>query len=147
MDAHDTAIPFLRKENDVSNDITLQKPTAELEAEQTRLDSCYRPAVDILENEEELTLHADVPGASADGIDIQFEDGLLVLHAKAPPRNENVDFLIKEYGVGDYYRTFRVTEAVAPERITANLADGVLTVHLPKPAAAKPRKIPIYVGQ
>lgn len=131
----------------MSNDTTLQKSTAELEAERTRLENCYRPAVDILESDEELTLHADVPGATADGIEIQFEDGLLEIYAKAPPRDENVDFLVKEYGVGDYYRTFRVTEAVDHERITANLADGVLTVHLPKPAACKPRKIPIHIGQ
>jgi HSP20 family protein len=51
--------------------------------------------------------------------------------------------LFSEYGVGDYYRTFRVNEQIDASRIHASAADGVLTVHLPKAEAAKPRKIAV----
>jgi len=111
--------------------------------ELTRGGHCYRPHVDILESGDELTVLADVPGASPDGIDVHFEDGTLAIHARVPPRNEEVDFLVREYGVGDYYRTFEVNESIDPDKISAQYADGVLTLHLPKSEAAKPRKIPV----
>ena len=48
-----------------------------------------------------------------------------------------------EFGVGDFFRTFRVSEQVDATQITADYRDGVLTLHLPKAAAAKPRKIAV----
>lgn len=112
-------------------------------AEHTRAGYYYRPNVDILEQADELTVLADVPGATAEGIDIHFEDGMLSIHAKTPPRNQDVDFLVREYGVGDYYREFRVNETIDAAKISAELADGVLTLHLPKVEAVKPRKIAV----
>jgi HSP20 family protein len=114
-------------------------------AEHTRSGSYYRPNVDIVEQADELTVRADVPGATPDGIDVNFEDGTLAIHAKVPPRNQEVDFLVREYGVGDFYREFRVNETIDVGKISAELADGVLTLHLPKVEAAKPRKIAVKV--
>ncbi len=124
---------------------TITKAPAEqtATAEATRSGLFYRPNVDILEKADELLVLADVPGASREGIDIHFEDGQLTIHAKAPCRHTNVEFLVHEYGVGDYYRTFRVAETIDAANITAEYADGVLTLHLPKAPAAKPRKIPV----
>lgn len=113
------------------------------QAEQTRSGYHYRPSVDILEKPDELVVLADVPGASPDSIDIHFEGGELTIHAKVPPRNEGVDFLVQEYGVGDYYRTFRVAETIDAAQISAEFADGVLALHLPKAGAARPRKIAV----
>jgi len=112
-------------------------------AEHTRSGCYFQPNVDIIERADELTVLADVPGAAADGIDLNFEDGTLTIHAKVPPRNENVDFLVREYGVGDFYREFRVNETIDVGRISAELSDGVLALHLPKVEAAKPRKITV----
>ena len=53
---------------------------------------------------------------------------------------------MQEYGVGDYFRTFQVSEAVNAAKISAQYADGVLTLHLPKVEAVKPRKIAVNVG-
>jgi HSP20 family protein len=113
-------------------------------AERTRGGQVYRPYVDIVETSEELTLTADVPGVKSGAIDIDFEDGVLTIQGKVEPRyGENVDFLWREYGIGDFYRTFRVSEQVSAAGIHAECADGVLTVHLPKIEAAKPRKIEV----
>jgi HSP20 family protein len=112
-------------------------------AEHTRSGSYYRPNVDIVERADELTVQADVPGATADGIEVDFEDGMLSIHVKVPPRNQGVDYLVREYGVGDFCREFRVNETIDVARISADLADGVLTLHLPKVEAAKPRKIAV----
>jgi HSP20 family protein len=104
----------------------------------------YRPAVDIVETPDELLLIADIPGAKSDTIDINFEDGVLAIRGKVPRRqDESVTYLLREYGLGDFYRNFRVSEEVDSNRIYAEFADGVLKVHLPKVEEAKPRKIEV----
>jgi HSP20 family protein len=112
--------------------------------EHTRSGTLYRPSVDILEQADELIVLADVPGASGEDIAIDFEDGSLTLHAKVEARQDaETEYLVREYGVGDYYRTFHVSEAIDAARITAEYADGVLTLHLPKAESTRPRKIDV----
>jgi HSP20 family protein len=120
-------------------------PTEEVTpAEHTRSGRYYRPNVDILEQADELIVLADMPGASGDAIDVNFEDGNLTIHAKVDPRqDESTEYLVREYGVGDFFRTFRISEAIDASKITAQYADGVLTLHLPKAEEAKPRKIAV----
>jgi HSP20 family protein len=113
-------------------------------AEHTRAVQCYRPQVDILEQQNELLLKADVPGAQADQIDVHFEDGTLTLRAVVPLRQSAEQrFLLREYGVGDFCRTFRVSESIDAGKISAEYQEGVLTLHLPKVEAVKPRKIEV----
>ena len=112
--------------------------------EPTRGGVRYRPAVDIVELPDELRVVADVPGASKEGIDINFEKGVLTIQAKVEPRHSGeADYLLREYGVGDYYRVFTVSENIDASKISADYADGILTLHLPKSEAAQPRKIQV----
>lgn len=113
------------------------------EGERLRGGRVYRPLVDILDKADEIILQADVPGAQSDHIDVQFDDGELKLHARVEARHVPGTPMLEEYGVGDFYRTFRVSEQVDASRISAEYAHGVLTVHLPKIEAAKPRKISV----
>lgn len=128
-------------------DSSVAKKTTEAEvaqAERTRSGRAYRPNVDIIENKEELLVVADMPGVSSDSIDVKFENGSLEIHGRVPNRQSpDTRYLLREYGVGDFYRSFQVSEAVDASRITAEFADGVLTLHLPKTEAVKPRKIAI----
>ena len=103
----------------------------------------YVPRVDILETENELLVYADMPGCKPEDVDIRYENGQLEIYGKCPPRHENVEYLLNEYGVGDYYRTFTINEAIDAGKITATYKQGVLTVHLPKSEAAKPRRITV----
>lgn len=113
-------------------------------AEHTRKGPYFRPNVDIYELADELIVSADVPGAKNHEIDVHFEDGSLTIHARVPQRQTTQGpYLRKEYGVGDFYRTFRVSEQVDAARIAADYNAGVLTLHLPKIEAAKPRKIKV----
>jgi HSP20 family molecular chaperone IbpA len=115
-------------------------------AEHTRSGCYFRPNVDILERPDELVVLADVPGASGENIDIDFEDGTLTIRARVEPRDQGrPEFLVREYSVGDFCRTFHVSEVIDAEKITAECADGVLTLHLPKAEAAKPRKIAVQI--
>jgi HSP20 family protein len=113
-------------------------------AEPTRTGQVYRPNVDIVDTQDELLILADMPGVTADRIDIDFEDGTLTIHGQVAARQEaETDYLLREYGVGDFYRAFQVSEAIDPSRIQAEYSGGVLTLHLPKSEAAKPRKIAV----
>ena len=113
-------------------------------AEMTRSAQSYRPSVDIVEDAHELRILADMPGVSADGIDIDFEDGSLTIHGKVPNRrDESTKYLWEEYGVGDFHRVFQIGETINPTGISAEYADGVLTLHLPKVESVKPRKISV----
>jgi HSP20 family protein len=121
-----------------------KRPEAAVTTERTRNRPCFCPNVDIVETADELLVMADMPGLKADDVNVQFENGALTIYGKVQDRQSaGVQFLRREYGVGDFYRTFQVSELIDSERIVAAYVDGVLTLHLPKQAAAKPRKIAV----
>ena len=112
--------------------------------EQARNGCHYLPCVDIVEKTDELLLRADMPGASAESIDIRYENGELTIDGRVKPRRPEGDsFLVEEYGVGDYRRSFTLGEKIDAERIVAEYADGVLTLHLPRVESGKTRKIAV----
>jgi HSP20 family protein len=122
-------------------------PSEALAAEHTRSGVCFQPNVDIREENDELVILADAPGAKSDSIDLNFEDGALTIHAVVPPRHDpKYRYLAREYEVGDYCRTFQISEAIDASKITAEYTDGVLTLHLPKTEAVKPRKIHVQAN-
>jgi HSP20 family molecular chaperone IbpA len=93
----------------------------------------YRPQVDVFETEDRYYLVADVPGAAEGDIDLTIEKDVLTLYAKvAEPQFEGFEQSWRGYGVGDWRRSFRLTEAVDREGIDAAVKDGVLRVTLPK---------------
>lgn len=121
-----------------------QDPAHTLPAEVTR-GVTYTPRVDILETEEELLLLADLPGVKEGDVDIRFESGELTLHARRAPA-KRTGALLWENEVGDFFRAFRISEQIDAGKIWAELKTGVLTLHLPKVEAAKPRKITVRGG-
>lgn len=114
--------------------------------ELTRTGLVYRPMVDILEKPDELVILADMPGTRPDQIDINFKEGALTILGRVEERQPGKDYLLREYGVGDFYRVFQVSEDIDPSRITAEYKDGVLTIHLPKAERAKARKIQVQAS-
>jgi HSP20 family protein len=131
----------------MTTETMVKNPSESPVAERTRNGMEFRPNVDIQELENELLVIADVPGARGDSIDLNFEDGTLTIHAEVPPRqSEDLTYLRQEYEIGDYYRTFQVSEAVDASKISAQYADGVLTLHLPKTEAVRPRKIQVNLA-
>jgi HSP20 family protein len=109
--------------------------------ETTRGGIYFTPRVDIFETDDELVLVADVPGVRPEDVDLRYEKGELVLHARVRPRHAEQRCLLNEYGEGDFYRAFSVHESIDSTRISAECKDGVLKVHLPKAEPVKPRKI------
>lgn len=116
----------------------------EVGGETTRAAATFRPDVDIVENEHEILLLADLPGVRSEDIEIQFERGMLTLHARVEQRQaQEVRWLAREYAVGDFRRSFQVSETIDGSRISAETKDGVLVLHLPKQEAVKPRRIEV----
>jgi len=107
----------------------------------------YRPDIDILETAAAYRIVADIPGAKKDAVDVSFEDGILSIDATVEPRGvENGDFEVREFGIGNYNRKFRISEDIDVSGINADYNSGVLAVTLPKREIAKRRKIEIKSG-
>jgi len=104
----------------------------------------YIPPIDIHEAPDGLKLEADLPGASEESLQIQLEDNVLSLYAKVDsPAPEGARLLHEEYRLGDYRRSFILSDEVDRERIAAALNNGVLTLVLPKAERARTRRIEI----
>ena len=99
------------------------------------------PAVDVFENESELLVVADLPGVSQDKMSIHFEKGRLTIEGKraAPAYRASLG----EIEAADFRRTFLVPQGIDAEHIAAELSQGVLSIHLPKHASVKPRRIEV----
>lgn len=101
------------------------------------------PRVDLLEKDDELLILADMPGVTPDSVDIRFENGELSVHGRRTVSHPEKSRVRWEYEVTNYFRSFKLTEKIAADRISAELKDGVLTLHLPKVEAVKPRRIAV----
>jgi HSP20 family protein len=106
--------------------------------------AAYTPLIDIHEGPEGLTLEADLPGATEENLFVQLEDNVLSLHARVEsPAPQAVRLLHEEYRVGDYFRSFILSDEVDRDRITAELKNGVLRLSLPRADRARTRRIEI----
>ncbi len=103
------------------------------------------PPVDVIEKDDRLIFRAEIPGVNRDDIDVNVENGTLVLRGEKKQEtqvdNESAHRVERSYG--SFSRSFALPTSVAADRITANYRDGVLEVVLPKAEEAKPRKIKI----
>jgi HSP20 family molecular chaperone IbpA len=117
------------------------EPTAEESARERFL---FSPPIDIFETDEGLVLQADLPGVSIKTLELQVQDNKLTLfgrvHRVVPPEARLVH---QEYGIGDFLRSFILSDEVDHERIAATMNNGVLKVVLPKAPQQKPRRIEV----
>ena len=127
----------------VSDLATEKRNNSGTRAERTREGRTFLPYCDIIERENELLLFADLPGVRTEDLDINYERGLLTLQGRVDPRRIERTFLVREYGVGDFSRSFEIGEGIDASRIEAEMKDGVLTLHLPKAESIRPRKITV----
>ena len=105
----------------------------------------WSPAVDIYETENDFVLTAEAPGLKSEEIDIQVIDRQLILRGERRWESEAhaEHFHRIESAYGKFERTFNLSEGIDVERITAELADGILRVVLPKRTAAAGKQIEV----
>jgi HSP20 family protein len=106
----------------------------------------YQPNVDICDLGAEVLFVADIPGAHADGISVTFDDGVLDVQASVPVRDLSGRSVRQEYGIGGYRRSFRLGDGFDASQIAADYAKGVLTIHVPRLAAVRPRTVEVKAG-
>lgn len=121
------------------------KPEAEIPAgERLQSSRVFIPRADIKEIAEAYIIVADMPGVAQNDVSLTIEKNILTLRGKVTPLNlANLSPTWAEYEIGDYERTFTVTEGVERDAITANMVNGVLTITLPKAKPAQLKRISV----
>ena len=131
-------------DNTKTIDVQKKEMTSMDEKERTRDRRVFVPHTDIYETDNEIVVVADVPGCDDKSIDITLEKNILRIDGyvdfKAP---EGYALYYSEYGIGDYQRTFSLSDEIDREHIEARVKDGVLMLVLPKAGPAKTHKITV----
>ncbi|RPJ55675.1 MAG: Hsp20/alpha crystallin family protein [Dehalococcoidia bacterium] len=115
--------------------------------ERTRARRAYVPRVDIYETEDAIIMLADMPGVDEKSVDITLEKNILTINGCVEPQQPaNYSLAYAEYEVGDYERSFTLSNEIDRDNIEAAVRNGVLRLHLPKAGPAKTHKIAIKAG-
>ena len=121
-----------------------QRQEVQQAGEPTKPEKQYVPAVDIFETAEAVNVLAEMPGVAKEGVEIELENETLTIRGTmVSPVCQGETLLLQEFEQGHYLRKFTVAETIDQEKIQATMADGVLTLVLPKVAPAKPRRIEV----
>jgi HSP20 family protein len=117
--------------------------------EESLTSSSFAPAVDVYEDEHNVTLKIEVPGIDEKDIDVRIENNTLTVHGERKiekeEKEENYRRVERQYG--SFTRTFNLPPTVEAEKVQADYDKGVLKITLPKKAEAKPKQIKVNVGQ
>ncbi len=100
------------------------------------------PLVDIYENEDEILLHVDMPGVDRKDIKVNIDNGKLSLVGVRTIQTSGA-VQWEDFGDVEYQRIFSVPQSIDVNKVNAEMKEGVLSLHLPKSEAAKPRQIEI----
>ena len=104
----------------------------------------FTPPIDIYEGDEGLVLHADLPGVSIQTLELQVQDNKLTLFGRVTsPVPDGAQIRHQEYEVGDFLRSFILSDEVDHDRISATMNNGVLKVVLPRADRGQPRRIEV----
>jgi HSP20 family protein len=110
--------------------------------------SSFAPAVDVYEDEHNVTLKIEVPGIEEKDIDVRIENHTLTVHGERKfekeEKEENYRRVERQYG--SFTRSFTLPNTVDTDNVSANYDKGVLKIKLAKKAEAKPKQIKVNVG-
>ena len=103
-----------------------------------------RPAMDIVEDEDKLTVKTELAGVAKDDVHIMIEDGVLAITGeKKSDREENDNYHLVERSFGSFHRSIKLPTNVDANKVSASFVDGVLSIEIAKAEHSKPRKIDI----
>lgn len=109
--------------------------------------SNWKPVVDIYEDNEKISIEAELPGIDPKDVDITIEKDLLTIKGKteSETKKERKNFFRTERLKGSFVRTFVLPSSVESDKILARYDKGVLTISIPKAPEIVPRKVDIKV--
>lgn len=126
--------------------VAMASDASPVRSEETRMRDRYiSPAVDIYETAEGLVLMADLPGVTEENLEVRSDHNILTIWGGARPALDG-ELISREYELVNFFRRFEVGEEIDQSKITAEFKHGVLTLNLPKAAAAKARRIDVKVA-
>jgi HSP20 family protein len=105
----------------------------------------FTPLLDVRETEEEYLVLVDLPGVKPDEVTIELSDHMLSISGSRAGV-ETGEAQLSERPHGSFVRTLTLPQGVDEEKIVADYSDGVLELHVPKPAEQRPKKITIGNG-
>ncbi|PWJ20579.1 HSP20 family protein [Jannaschia seohaensis] len=107
-----------------------------------------QPATEFVECDGEYRLTAELPGMTAEDIDIKLSDGTISVRGEKSEekKEEKEDYLVSERRYGAFHRTLSVPSGIDADGVKAEFANGVLTVTLPKTQEAKQKERKIKVS-
>lgn len=111
--------------------------------------AAWAPPVDIAESKDSLVFTVELPGFKQEELVLNVENGVLTLEGERrfEKKTDEKSFHRVERSYGRFIRSFSLPVNVDPERISASLNEGVLTVEIPKREEAKPKSIPIATAK
>jgi len=112
--------------------------------ERTEAGKFFSPYTDIHETERAVIVSMEMPGVDKSSIDIRLDRGVLTVKGAIDgAKYESLRPIYSEYNVGNFVRTFTVSTKIDSGAISASVADGVLTLELPKAAEAVAKRITV----
>lgn len=112
--------------------------------ESTRPRRLWRPTTDIVETRDGVVLMVEMPGVAAEDVEVTLEKRVLTIRGRtAFTAPESLRAVHLEYEPGDYERVFTLSDDFDPERIEAEMKQGVLTLKLPRAAVAGVRSVKV----
>lgn len=100
--------------------------------------------VNVREEEDAYILSALVPGLKAEDMNIQVLEDVVSIEGEYKAEEE-VNYLLSELPQGSFRRALRLPAMIEADKVEAKIADGVLTLTLPKAESARPKKIKVEV--
>ena len=132
---------------DQTMELEKQEVTTAEETERTRDTRCFIPRSDIYELDDQIVIVADVPGVDEKSIEITLDKNILTIDAQVEPAiPQGYSLSLAEYEVGDFQRSFRLSNEIDRTKIQAKVKNGVLRLYLPKAKEALARKISVKAG-
>ena len=136
----------------MSNELQTQKQEVETTegVERTRATRVYVPHVDIFSSVDGMVIIADMPGVDEKDLEITLEKDILTINGYVSTSvltPEGYELAHAEYGLGDFHRSFTLSDKIDRDNIEAGMKNGVLTVHLPKAPEAQARRITIQTSK
>jgi HSP20 family molecular chaperone IbpA len=121
-----------------------QKREVEKKQESTVALRSFLPVADIFETDHALKVVLEMPGVDKESVDVGVENDLLNISGRIDvSKYEGLQPLYTEYNIGNYSRSFQISNRIDQNGIKADLKDGVMTIVLPKSEKAKPRRIAV----
>jgi len=105
------------------------------------------PALNAWQDDKAIFIEAELPGFDASGLEITVSgDELVIRGSREAKEHANAQLLRRERWSGQFERTVKLPAPIDSEKVSASFVNGVLTLTLPKPVEAQPRKIRVNAG-